>query len=183
MNANTSRQSPAEWDESDELLSRTARDLPTGRHQFHKERLMAQIHDTQQQDSRTATPAKARRFRLPRPAFALPAMVAAAAGAVVVATVLGPGGGGVRDGGVATGPALTTEIGAASTSGLPQLLDQISLAAADTSTRTSGPASSSTSSPRRPTRSSRPSTTSPSWPAMNCTRVRSGSPRTASRAG
>lgn len=133
MNANTSRQSPAEWDESDELLSRTARDLPTGRHQFHKERLMAQIHDTQQQDSRTATPAKARRFRLPRPAFALPAMVAAAAGAVVVATVLGGNGGGVRDGGVATGPALTTEIGAASTSGLPQLLDQISLAAADTS--------------------------------------------------
>jgi RNA polymerase sigma factor (sigma-70 family) len=51
MNANTSRQHPAEWDQEAQLLSQTARDLPTGRHQFHKERLMAQI------TSRTAGPA------------------------------------------------------------------------------------------------------------------------------
>ncbi|MCX4762895.1 CU044_5270 family protein [Streptomyces sp. NBC_01275] len=134
MNANTSRQNPAEWDESAELLSRTARDLPTGRHQFHKERLMAQIHDMQQQDSRATTaasaaPAKVRRLRLPRPAIALPALVAAVAAAVVAGTTM-TNSSGVRDGGVATGPALTTKIGAATTDGLPQLLDQISLAAA-----------------------------------------------------
>lgn len=134
MNANTSRHSPAEWDESDQLLSRTARDLPTGRHQFHKERLMAQIHQNQLDERPTATesaaPARTRRFRLPRPAIVLPAMAAALA-AAVVAGVTTQNGGGVRDAGVATGPALTTQIGAATTKGLPQLLDQISLAAAE----------------------------------------------------
>ncbi|MGW1722453.1 CU044_5270 family protein [Streptomyces sp. NPDC002306] len=131
MNADTSRQNPAEWDESAELLSRTARDLPTGRHQFHRERLMAQIHDTQQAE-RTATAATAptRRLRLPRPAIALPAMAAVLAAAVVTGIVTSGGG---EDGGLATGPAMTTRIGTATTSGVPQLLDQISLAAADTS--------------------------------------------------
>ncbi|MEU1407666.1 CU044_5270 family protein [Streptomyces sp. NPDC005728] len=131
MNANTSRQNPAEGDESAQLLSRTARDLPAGRHQFHRERLMAQIHDMQQEErATTAAPAKARRLRLPRPAITLPAMAAALAGAVVAGVSMS-GGGGVRDGGVATGPALTTRIGATTTKGVPQLLDQISLAAAD----------------------------------------------------
>ncbi|MGW2932124.1 CU044_5270 family protein [Streptomyces sp. NPDC001156] len=133
MNANTSRQNPAERDESAELLSWTARDLPAGRHQFHRERLMAQIHDMQQEErTATAAPAKTRRSWLPRPAIALPAMAAALA-ATVVAGVAMSGGGGGRDGGVATGPALTTQIGAATTKGVPQLLDQISLAAADVS--------------------------------------------------
>ncbi|WP_055494537.1 CU044_5270 family protein [Streptomyces sp. TP-A0356] len=131
MNANTSRQNAAEWDESAQLLSRTARDLPTGRHEYHRERLMAQIHDMQQEErTATAAPAKARRFRLPRPAIALPAMAAAVAG-VVVAGLAMSGGGGIQDSGVATGPALTTQIGAATAKGVPQLLDQISLAAAD----------------------------------------------------
>ncbi|MFE7775762.1 CU044_5270 family protein [Streptomyces sp. NPDC057445] len=131
MNADTSRQNPAEWDESAQLLSRAARDLPTGRHQFHRERLMAQIHDMQQEErTATAAPAKARRFRLPRAAIVLPAMAAAVAGAVVAGSAMS-GGGGVRDGGVPTGPGLTTQIGAATTKGVPQLLDQISLAAAD----------------------------------------------------
>ncbi|MEU6550502.1 CU044_5270 family protein [Streptomyces sp. NPDC046915] len=131
MNADTSRQDQAEWDESAQLFSRTARDLPTGRHQFHRERLMAQIHDTQREERTGAAPAKARRgFRLPRPAIVLPAMAAAVAAAVVAGTAMS-GGGGVRDGGVATGPALTTQVGAATTKGVPQLLDQISLAAAD----------------------------------------------------
>ncbi|MFF2852460.1 CU044_5270 family protein [Streptomyces sp. NPDC058001] len=141
MNANPSRQHPAEGDESARLLSGTARDLPPGRHQFHKERLMAQIHDTQREErAATAAPGtKTRRFRLPRPAIALPAMVAVLAGAVVVVTAT-TGGSGVRDGGVATGPALTTTIGDASTEGLPQLLDEISLAAAaDTSRPTVKP--------------------------------------------
>ncbi|MGP4046313.1 CU044_5270 family protein [Streptomyces sp. 2A115] len=143
MNANTSRQNPAEWEESAQLLSRTARDLPPGRHQFHRERLMAQIHEIQQEE-RTAgaegaatAPASTRRFRLPRPAIALPALAAALAG-VVVAGVAISDGGGARDGGgagdgggVATGPALTTQIGAATTKGVPQLLDRISLAAGE----------------------------------------------------
>lgn len=132
MNANTPRQSPAEWEEGAHLFDRTTRDLPTGRHQFHKERMMARIHELQQQDERAATtaPAKARRFRLPRPAIVLPALAAAVAGAVVAGSAMS-GGGGVRDGGVATGPALTTQVGAATTKGVPQLLDQISLAAAE----------------------------------------------------
>ncbi|WP_320774992.1 CU044_5270 family protein [Streptomyces sp. CRN 30] len=139
MNANTSRQSPAAAREDGaQLLSRTARDLPAGRHEFHKERLMARIHDMQQvqdvrQGERTAAPAPrtARRLRLPRPAVALPAIAAALATAVVVGVVLAGGGGGAGDGGVATGPVLTTRVGTATTEGVPRLLDEISLAAAE----------------------------------------------------
>ncbi|MEU9189622.1 CU044_5270 family protein [Streptomyces sp. NPDC048484] len=141
MNANTPRQGSAEpesesgseWEQDAQLLSRTARDLPSGRHQFHKERLMAQIHEQNQQEERmaaSAAPAKARRFRLPRPAITLPAMAAAVA-AAVVAGVVTSGGGGAEDGGLATGPALTTDLGTVTTSGVPKLLDQISLAAAE----------------------------------------------------
>ncbi|MGF0174587.1 CU044_5270 family protein [Streptomyces sp. Marseille-Q5077] len=142
MNANTSRQNPAERDESAELLSRTARDLPAGRHEFHRERLMAQIHDMQREEhtatGATEAPAKVRRFRLPRPAIVLPAMAAAMAGVVVAGYAVSGGGGatgddGAQDGALATGPALTTQLGAASTEGVPQLLDRISLAAADVS--------------------------------------------------
>lgn len=142
MKATQSRQSPAEWEESAPLLPQTARDLPAGRHQFHKERLMAHIQQDIQQDlqqdiqrdesTTTAAPArpKTRGFRLPRPAFTLPVMALAVAGAVVAGTVLNDSGG-VRSGGVATGPALTTPVGATTTKGLPQLLDQVSLAAAE----------------------------------------------------
>ncbi|MFF0451375.1 CU044_5270 family protein [Streptomyces sp. NPDC004609] len=135
MNANPSRRHPAESDESALLMSRTARDLPPGRHQFHKERLMAQIHDdTRQSEARTAAPApgkRTRRLRLPRPAVTLPATAAAVAGVIVAATVLSNGG----EGGLGTGPALTTDLGTASTDGVPQLLDRISLAAASETTR------------------------------------------------
>ncbi|MCZ4605893.1 CU044_5270 family protein [Streptomyces sp. Lzd4kr] len=134
MNANTPRPHPADTDRStSELLSGTARDLPSGRHEFHKERLMAQIHDMQRAE-RTATPAPAqkRRLRLPRPAITLP-LTAVAVAAAVVAGVWQTGSGGVRESGVATGPALTTKIGTATTKGVPQLIDRISLAAADTS--------------------------------------------------
>ncbi|MGW0825932.1 CU044_5270 family protein [Streptomyces sp. NPDC002845] len=139
MNANTSRQSAAEWEEGAQLFDRTTRDLPPGRHQFHKERMMAQIHEAQQTGqaehtgvgAKTVAPAKIRRFRLPRPAIALPALAAALAGVVVAGVVASGGGTGVEDGGVATGPALTTTVGAATTKGVPQLLDRIALAAAE----------------------------------------------------
>ncbi|MFD7313936.1 CU044_5270 family protein [Streptomyces sp. NPDC059883] len=127
MNANPSRQHPAYMDESTQLMSRTARDLPPGRHQFHKERLMAQIHDIQQNEARTAPPAAAKSTRrLPRLAFALPAMAAVLAGVIVTASVLDNGGDGSD---LAAGPALTTDLGTASSDGAPQLLNQISLAA------------------------------------------------------
>ncbi|AXG78212.1 CU044_5270 family protein [Streptomyces paludis] len=136
MNANPSRQSPADMDESAQLMSRTARDLPPGRHQFHKERLMAQIHDMRQNENGTAStasaptapaPVKKARLRMPRLAIALPALAAAVAGVIVAASVLDIGGGGDD---VATGPALTTDLGTASADGVPQLIDQIALAAA-----------------------------------------------------
>ncbi|MFE5143766.1 CU044_5270 family protein [Streptomyces fagopyri] len=127
MKVTQPRQAPAEWEETAPLFPQTPRDLPTGRHQFHRERLMAHI---QRDDSTTTTvPArpKTRRLRLLRPAFVLPAMALAVAGAVVAGTVLN--GGGSRSAGVATGPALTTLVGATTTKGLPQLLDQASTAA------------------------------------------------------
>ncbi|MDQ0775669.1 hypothetical protein QF026_004135 [Streptomyces aurantiacus] len=156
MNANTPRQDSdsdsdsgsdfdsAEWEQDAQLLSRTARDLPSGRHQFHKERLMAHIHEQAQQEERTAAqaapaqavptqaaPAKARRFRLPRPAVTLPAMAFALSAVVVGGVVTLNSGDGARNSALATGPALTTDIGTATSKGVPQLLDQISLAAAE----------------------------------------------------
>ncbi|WP_328495034.1 CU044_5270 family protein [Streptomyces sp. NBC_00414] len=137
MNANTPRQDSAdgtEWEQEAQLLTRTARDLPSGRHQFHKERLMAQIHEQVQREERTAAPAapaKARRFRLPRPAITLPAMAFGLSAAIVAGVVTFGDHEGVQESGVATGPALTTDVGTASTKGVPQLLDQISLAAAE----------------------------------------------------
>ncbi|MFE9024010.1 CU044_5270 family protein [Streptomyces sp. NPDC007808] len=134
MNANTSRQNAAEREEGAQLFDRTTRDLPSGRHQFHKERMMARIYETQQAEhtgvgAETVAPAKDRRFRLPRPAITLPALAAAVAVAVVAGVVAS--GGEAGDGGVATGPALTTTVGVASAKGVPQLLDQIALAAAE----------------------------------------------------
>ncbi|MCF3137216.1 CU044_5270 family protein [Streptomyces olivochromogenes] len=137
MKATPSRQSPAEWEETALLLPQTARELPTGRHQFHKERLMAHIEQDIQQNNHTATATapqarpKTGRFRLLRPAITLPALACALAGAVVATSVMNDGDG-VRQGGVATGPALTTQLGTPTTKGVPQLLDQISLAAAET---------------------------------------------------
>ncbi|MFJ7041922.1 CU044_5270 family protein [Streptomyces sp. NPDC101112] len=142
MNANTSRQNAAAWEEGAQLFDRTTRDLPPGRHQFHKERMMAQIHETRHAEhtatgangakgakgANGATPAKTRRFRLARPAFALPALAATVAAAVVAVVVTS---GGESSPGLATGPALTTTIGVASAEGAPRLLDEIALAAAD----------------------------------------------------
>ncbi|MCP3770865.1 MULTISPECIES: CU044_5270 family protein [unclassified Streptomyces] len=137
MNANTSRQNDAEGAEGAQLFDRTTRDLPPGRHRFHKERMMAQIHETQAERRAEAKPvdpagpARTRRFRLPRPAITLPALAAVLAGVVVTGVALSGGGTGLEDGGLATGPALTTTVGAATTKGVPQLLDRIALAAAE----------------------------------------------------
>ncbi|MFF9062452.1 CU044_5270 family protein [Streptomyces sp. NPDC014882] len=130
MNASTPRQRPAEREEDGTLFSRTARDLPSGRHQFHKERLMARIHDEQHTAAPSPAPAAVRGWwrRLPRPAVTLPAAAVLAAAAVVAVTVTS---GGPARPGVATAPLLTTPIGAASAKGVPQLLDRISLAAAE----------------------------------------------------
>ncbi|AVH57404.1 MULTISPECIES: CU044_5270 family protein [Streptomyces] len=142
MKANQSRQSPAEWEESASLLPQTGRDLPAGRHQFHKERLMAQIQQDIQREEHPASTgpgrSRTRGFRLPRLAITLPAAALAVTGVVVAGSVLN-GGAGAKSGDVATGPALTTQVGTASTEGVPQLLDQISLVAAEGSRPTVKP--------------------------------------------
>lgn len=132
MNASPSHQPhPAEWTETQSLLPSAERDLPAGRHQFHKEQMMARIHE----DLRTSPAAPPKR---PNPflrrTILVPAAALALAGAVVGGLALTGSG---SDGGktpLATGPALTTQVGVADAKGAPRLLDRISLAAADTST-------------------------------------------------
>lgn len=95
---------------------------------------MAQIHETQAEQraaAKPAAPAKTRRFRLPRPAIALPVLAAGLAGVVAAGVAVSGGGAGLEDGGLAAGPALTTTVGTATTKGVPQLLDRIALAAAE----------------------------------------------------
>jgi hypothetical protein len=127
MNATPSQPHPAEWTETQGLLPSVERDLPAGRHQFHKEQMMVQIRE----DLRTTAVAPMRRNPFLRRAVLLPAMACALAGAVVGGLALT--GGGDANASLATGPALTTRIGAADARGADQLLDNISLAAADTS--------------------------------------------------
>ncbi|MFF9346995.1 CU044_5270 family protein [Streptomyces sp. NPDC014734] len=138
MNTDRCRRNPAERGEGAPVLPPTERDLPTGRHQFHKERLMAQIHREAQREERrgtrthgtTAAVPAARRLMPRHRLIALPAIACALAGAVLVGNaVFGSRGG---DGGVTGGPVLTTPVGEASSEGVPQLLDRISLAAAST---------------------------------------------------
>ncbi|MGW3327021.1 CU044_5270 family protein [Streptomyces virginiae] len=146
MNADLSRPRPAGQEENSPLLPFVERELPAGRHQFHKERLMAQIHeDLRAADVPTpapAGPARAGRTRSPfsRRAFFVPAAAFALAGALA-AGFLSYVDQGAADGPgstMATGPALTTRIGAADPQGTPQLLDRISLASSAASA--SGPA-------------------------------------------
>ncbi|GAB7109283.1 hypothetical protein JCM4814A_75970 [Streptomyces phaeofaciens JCM 4814] len=133
MNASPSQPHPAEWTETQDLQPSVERDLPAGRHQFHKEHLMAQIHDDLRTTRSAAAPAvRPRRNPFLRRAVLLPAAAFVLAGAVVAGFALsgGDAGGTVP---LATGPALTTQIGAVDAKGAPQLLDRISLAAADVS--------------------------------------------------
>ncbi|MFD9616066.1 CU044_5270 family protein [Streptomyces virginiae] len=146
MNADLSRPRPAGQEENSPLPPFVERELPVGRHQFHKERLMAQIHeDLRAADVPTpapAGPARAGRTRSPfsRRAFFVPAAAFALAGALAAGFLSyvdqgAPDGPGST---MATGPALTTRIGAADPQGTPQLLDRISLASSAASA--SGPA-------------------------------------------
>ncbi|WKD32652.1 CU044_5270 family protein [Streptomyces xanthophaeus] len=144
MNPDLSRPRPAGGEEHPLLLPFAERELPAGRHQFHKERLMAQIHeDLRAADvAATATPARGTGVRNPflRRAVFVPAAAFALAG-VLAAGFLSYVSRGAPDGPgstVATGPALTTRIGTADPKGVPQLLDRISLASASASA--SGPA-------------------------------------------
>ncbi|MFF7565815.1 CU044_5270 family protein [Streptomyces pseudovenezuelae] len=126
MNASPSQPHPAEWTETQGLLPSVERDLPAGRHQFHKEQMMVQIRE----DLRNTAVTPVRRNPFLRRAVLLPALACALAGAVVGGLALN---GGDANTSLATGPALTTRIGAADARGADRLLDDISLAAADTS--------------------------------------------------
>ncbi|MDX3135005.1 CU044_5270 family protein [Streptomyces europaeiscabiei] len=143
MNASPShRPHPAEWTETQSLLPSAERDLPAGRHQFHKEQMMARIHEDLRTPSRTSATSPVAPVKRSNPflrrTILLPAAAFALAGAVAGGLALTGGGahGGGAHGGttaLATGPALTTRIGVADAKGAPQLLERISLAAADTS--------------------------------------------------
>ncbi|NBM15144.1 CU044_5270 family protein [Streptomyces sp. GC420] len=128
MNTTPRRSGPADWEESAPLLPVPVRPLPADRHQFHKENLMSRIHQDRAAGTHTGT-ARSTRFRLPRPAITLPAMACALAGAVVAGVTM-TGGPADPGSGLATGPVLTTQIGTATSKGVPQLLDQIALASA-----------------------------------------------------
>ena len=179
MNASPSQPHPAEWTETQGLLPSVERDLPAGRHQFHKEQ-------TDGPDPRRPPHRPPRRPRTPQPVPA-PGDPAARRG-------LRPGRRGrgrprpvpaATDDGttsLATGPALTTRIGTADAKG------------ADRSCWTASPwppptppaprcatTSSSTSRRRWPAPTRRRSTTRPRWSARSCTPARSGSPSTAGR--
>ncbi|MFF9977961.1 CU044_5270 family protein [Streptomyces erythrochromogenes] len=137
MNADLSRSLPAGREENPLPLPFAERELPAGRHQFHKERLMAQIHEDLRAaaDGTTGSPARRARSRNPflKRSFLVPAAAFALAG-VLAAGFLAYVDRGAADGTgstIATGPAMTTRIGAADDGkGTPQLLDRISLAAA-----------------------------------------------------
>ncbi|MER7875530.1 CU044_5270 family protein [Streptomyces solisilvae] len=138
MNASPSQPHPAEWPETQELLTTEERGLPAGRHDFHKEHLMARIHDDLRTNTTPGTPSAPAPARQRNPflrrTILLPAAACAVAGAAVAGFALtGGGDGGDGKTPLATGPALTTHIGTADAKGASQLLNRISLAAADTS--------------------------------------------------
>lgn len=138
MNPDLSRPRPAGGEEHPLLLPFAERELPAGRHQFHKERLMAQIHeDLRAADVATPAPTRVTGPRNPflRRAVLVPAAAFALAGALAVGFVsyLDRGAADGPGSTVATGPALTTRIGTADPKGAPQLLDRISLASASVS--------------------------------------------------
>jgi len=130
MNATPSQPHPAEWPETEALRDTGERSLPAGRHALHKEHLMAQIREDLRSTG-TARPAAPARQRNPflRKTILMPAAACALAGAVVGGVALYGGGEGDGTTPVATGPALTTQLGAVDAKGGPQLLDRVSLAA------------------------------------------------------
>ncbi|MFD9083007.1 CU044_5270 family protein [Streptomyces erythrochromogenes] len=134
MNADLSRRHPADREENSLPLPFAERELPAGRHQFHKERLMAQIHEDLRAADATASPVRGtRRGPFLNRAFLVPVAAFALAGALAAGflTYVDRGAADGTGSTLATGPAMTTRIGAADDGkGTPQLLDRISLAAA-----------------------------------------------------
>jgi len=125
-----------------------ARDLPAGRHHFHRERLMTMI---EQERRGIPTPGAAagpdRRWRMPRLSVAVPTVATALAGLIVVGLALNPGGGPAGDPAgpagttagpdqMAEGPAQFADPDAGTAEGATALLDEIALVAA---TRDTGP--------------------------------------------
>jgi len=112
------------------LLSPPSWDLPPGRHEFHKERLMTLIDN----DTRAPAPARTRRPFLRRPAFVLPVLALILAGAVsVVATQREDG----STPAASTEPAQFADPHAGTPRGLTQLANRMALVAA---TRENSPA-------------------------------------------
>ncbi|MFG3050062.1 CU044_5270 family protein [Kitasatospora sp. NPDC048239] len=134
MNASPSQPHPAEWPEAAGLLPTVERDLPTGRHDFHKERLMARIHEDL--DNAAANPVRAstpkQRNPFLRRAVLLPIAACTLTGAVLAGVGLSESGDPDQATALGTGPALTTTVGASDARGVVQLLDRISLAAQET---------------------------------------------------
>lgn len=131
MNMNQSRLTPDEWQETARLVSLDEADFPAGRHAFHREELMNFIdQDTRSAASATtlAPTAPARRRGFMRPLIVIPA--AACSLAVIAAGVLTLTGSSSGSRSLVAGPALTAQVGAGTAQGVPQLLNQISLAAA-----------------------------------------------------
>ncbi|WP_431036051.1 CU044_5270 family protein [Streptomyces sp. P6-2-1] len=129
MNASPDRH-PAQWPHIADLLPPVEKELPPGRHEFHKERLMAQIHADTKHTARPATrtpgPKRPRGPWWRRPALVLPLGACALAGALAAGGTLA---GGDKPPGLATGPLLTTPVGAATAHGTGSLLRRVSLAA------------------------------------------------------
>ncbi|GHJ93889.1 hypothetical protein SNE510_34080 [Streptomyces sp. NE5-10] len=124
MNPDPDETRTANRRETGDLPAIEEHDLPPGRHQFHKERLMNRISD-----DRVAAARPARNPFL-RKAVLLPAATALAGALAVGALLLTPGGGDRPDG-RATGPVLTTRLGTVDAQGAPRFLERISLAAAE----------------------------------------------------
>ncbi|MER5967096.1 CU044_5270 family protein [Streptomyces sp. NPDC002057] len=124
MNPDPNQPRTANRQESGGLPAIEEHDLPPGRHQFHKERLMNQIHD-----DRLAAAARPARNPFLRKAILLPAATVLA-GALAVGVLLLTPDGAAGPGDRATGPVLTTSLGTVDAKGAPRLLDRISLAAA-----------------------------------------------------
>ncbi|ROO51107.1 hypothetical protein EDC02_5971 [Micromonospora sp. Llam0] len=120
-----------------------ARDLPAGRHHFHRESLMTMI----EQESRStpmsgdASGPSHRRWRMPRLSVAVPTVATVLAGLIVVGLALNPGGGPAGDPAgpagstagpdqVAEGPAQFADPDAGIAEGAAALLDEIALVAA-----------------------------------------------------
>ncbi|WP_406266505.1 CU044_5270 family protein [Actinacidiphila glaucinigra] len=127
---------PSEWEETARLLPRVERDLPAGRHQLHKERLMTRIHEDLAPSPEPHAAGRPARRRNPflRRMVLVPLTAGVLAGALATGLFVFGGaestGRGDGSGTSASGPVLTTRLGTADPEGAARLLDTVSLAAA-----------------------------------------------------